>query len=437
MTTFRAGARDRWCRWCGSAPTSGSPCATCTWLPAAPRGGLMTEALLARPTTAARRTSFGPGTAFRTDPDPGAGVDPTKGPSCSHGAGVRAELFRPPVERMIVDASRRWLGRVAAELARPSTSTRCLDTGRCRRLRPSRSGPHRRPDRRRVDQGNRPLPGLDLVLHERRRGPGTRGRSDREQRSLAASSSLLLARFKIQVLRLAMRVHALPQPGILGDGRPRPSLASRGQRPGHPSRCDNRVCRMVSFTYSSGRPRCVAAEHSMKRPTSGAWRVRRRADEFLRPDGRMRSRWPTGVGVEATGLPGPLRHGRTADDSQVRPVRWVAERCFFRREPNLRLPPDSIAAGTPCTSCRTTATWTCSSASTPQTRCSPPFSASSTSLPQWPLPLSQGELPSRPSPLAELARALIWSVSFRAAGCVPAANRRGVGIAVRHAILGQ
>ena len=108
----------------------------------------MTEALLSRPThsdeTHFIRADDGlPLTMIRVR----GSQEPTKGPVVLvHGAGVRAELFRPPVERTVVDALIAdgwdvWLLNWRASI---DLDPRSVDAGRCGRLRPPGRGALRR-----------------------------------------------------------------------------------------------------------------------------------------------------------------------------------------------------------------------------------------------------------------------------------------------------
>ena len=111
---------------------------------------------------------------------------PTKGPvMLVHGAGVRANIFRAPVERTVVDALLDdgydvWLENWRASIDFPANEWTLDQRGAAR---PPGCGPYgRRRDRRRAGQGDHPLPGVDVVRHVggRRAHPG--GHDDHQQR---------------------------------------------------------------------------------------------------------------------------------------------------------------------------------------------------------------------------------------------------------------
>lgn len=193
-------------------------------------------------------------------------TDPTKGPVLLvHGAGVRAELFRPPVPTTIVDALiadgwdvwlLNWRASIdldpvpwtlddAAAFDHPAAVRHVLAATGASTL---KAIVH--------CQGSTSfcmsavaglLPEVDLII------------------SNAVSLHPVIpafARFKIGALRPAMqRFTPSLNPGW-GDG-PTSSFArvARAVVLATHRECDNPVCRMVSFTYGSGRPALWAHEH--------------------------------------------------------------------------------------------------------------------------------------------------------------------------------
>ncbi len=107
-----------------------------------------------------------------------------------HGAGVRANIFRPPVETTLVDLSdRERLRRLARELARQHRlASEPVDPRPGRPLRPSGGGQDRSSRNGSAQrQGGGSLPGVD-ELHDVRRGrPGAAGDHDRQQCRLPPS----------------------------------------------------------------------------------------------------------------------------------------------------------------------------------------------------------------------------------------------------------
>ena len=130
-------------------------------------------------------------------------VEPTKGPALLvHGAGVRANIFRPPTDRNLVRGPDRIrLRRLARELARQHRHpAQPLDPRSGGGLRSSRGGADgRRANGRRADPGGDPLPGLDQLHDVRCRGPRPAGRPRGRQRRHPAPgrpSRLALAKMR-------------------------------------------------------------------------------------------------------------------------------------------------------------------------------------------------------------------------------------------------
>lgn len=192
--------------------------------------------------------------------------EPTKGPVLLvHGAGVRAELFRPPVERTIVDALVEdgwdvWLlnWRASIDLDPvPWTldDAAAYDHPAAVRLVAAETGASR--VRAIVHcQGSTSfcmsavaglVPEVDLII------------------SNAVSLHPVIpafARFKIEALRPAMQQVTPYLNPAWGDGPTSVfSRFARGAVMLSHHECDNPVCRMVSFTYGSGRPALWAHEN--------------------------------------------------------------------------------------------------------------------------------------------------------------------------------
>jgi hypothetical protein len=220
----------------------------------------MIETLLTRPTHRNETHFFRAGdglplTLIRVR----GGGEPTKGPVLLvHGAGVRAELFRPPVERTIVDALiddgwdvwlLNWRASIdldpvpwtlddAAAYDHPAAVRYiATETGAAS----IRAVVH--------CQGSTSfcmsavaglLPEVDVIV------------------SNAVSLHPMIpafARFKIAALRPAMQQLTPYLNPAWGDGPTSAfSRAARGVVMATHRECDNPVCRMVSFTYGSGRP---------------------------------------------------------------------------------------------------------------------------------------------------------------------------------------
>ncbi len=186
-------------------------------------------------------------------------AEPTKGPvMLVHGAGVRAELFRPPVERTLVDALvdegwdvwlLNWRASIdldpvpwtlddAAAYDHPAAVRQVLEQTGATTM---KAIVH--------CQGSTSfcmsavaglVPAVDVIV------------------SNAVSLHPVIppfARFKIGVLRPAMQQLTPYLNPAWGDGPTTPfsRVARRVVMASH-WECDNPVCRMVSFTYGSGRP---------------------------------------------------------------------------------------------------------------------------------------------------------------------------------------
>ncbi len=220
----------------------------------------MTEALMARPTqhdeTHFIRADDGlPLTLIRVR----GSQQPTKGPVVLvHGAGVRAELFRPPVERTIVDALIAdgrdvWLLNWRASIDLDPVPWTLDDAA---------AYDHPAAVRHIVAQTG--CPSIKAIVH-------CQGSTSFCMSAVAGlvpevdvivSNAVSLhpvipafARFKIQALRPAMQQLTPYLNPAWGDG---PNTAfsrvARGVVLATHRECANPVCRMVSFTYGSGRP---------------------------------------------------------------------------------------------------------------------------------------------------------------------------------------
>jgi len=193
-------------------------------------------------------------------------VDPTKGPVLLvHGAGVRAELFRPPVERTIVDALVGdgwdvWLLNWRASIDLDPVPWTLDD-----------AAAYDHPAAVRHIVALTGAASIKAIVHCQ----GSTSFCMSAVAGLVPEVDLIVsnavslhpvippfARFKIQVLRPAMQEFTPYLNPAWGDGPT--STFSRVARAAvlvtH-RECDNRVCRMVSFTYGSGRPALWAHEH--------------------------------------------------------------------------------------------------------------------------------------------------------------------------------
>ncbi|HEY3409086.1 MAG TPA: hypothetical protein VGK53_13015 [Propionicimonas sp.] len=220
----------------------------------------MTEALLSRPThsdeTHFIRADDGlPLTLIRVR----GGQEPTKGPVVLvHGAGVRAELFRPPVERTVVDALIAdgwdvWLLNWRASIDLDPVPWTLDDAA---------AYDHPAAVRHIVAQTG--APSIKAIVH-------CQGSTSFCMSAVAGlvpevdviiSNAVSLhpvipafARFKIQALRPAMQQLTPYLNPAWGDGPTTAfSRVARGVVLATHRECTNPVCRMVSFTYGSGRP---------------------------------------------------------------------------------------------------------------------------------------------------------------------------------------
>lgn len=220
----------------------------------------MTEALLSRPThsdeTHFIRADDGlPLTMIRVR----GSQEPTKGPVVLvHGAGVRAELFRPPVERTVVDALIAdgwdvWLLNWRASIDLDPVPWTLDD-----------AAAYDHPAAVRHVVARTGAPSIKAIVH-------CQGSTSFCMSAVAGlvpevdvivSNAVSLhpvipafARFKIQALRPAMQQLTPYLNPAWGDGPTTAfSQVARGVVLATHRECANPVCRMVSFTYGSGRP---------------------------------------------------------------------------------------------------------------------------------------------------------------------------------------
>ncbi len=185
--------------------------------------------------------------------------EPTKGPVLLvHGAGVRAELFRPPVERTIVDALVAdgwdvWLFNWRASIDHDPVPWTLDD-----------AAAYDHPAAVRHIVAETGAASVKAIVH-------CQGSTSfcmsavaglLPEVDLIVSNAVSLhpvippfARFKIQTLRPAMQGLTPYLNPAWGDGPTSAfSWAARTAVLATHRECDNAVCRMVSFTYGSGRP---------------------------------------------------------------------------------------------------------------------------------------------------------------------------------------
>ena len=141
----------------------------------------------------------------------------TRGPVVLvHGAGVRANIFRPPGQTDAGrHAGRRRLGRVARELARQHRpAAHPMDARRGCGLRPPGPDPHRRGrDRGRLGESRRALSGLDQLCDVGGRRPAARGDDHRVERGLVAPADTRhLERQDPDLHASRGKAHVVPQP---------------------------------------------------------------------------------------------------------------------------------------------------------------------------------------------------------------------------------
>ena len=184
------------------------------------------------------------------------------------------------------------------------------------------------------------------------------------------------ARFKIGVLRPMMAPLTPYLNPAWGDGPDTAfSRVARGVVMATHRECDNPVCRMVSFTYGSGRP--ALWSHENLNEETHDWLRGEFAEVPMSFFAQMDACVKAGQLVAVSKRPGLLERyadERPADDRPLRPVRRGAEPVFPARKPaaDLRLPGrDTVLVSIRCTCCPGTATSTCSSARTPPATCSP------------------------------------------------------------------
>ena len=234
---------------------------------------------------------------------PGTQSRPPRGRSCwLHGAGVRANLFRAPVERTIVDhlidcGYDVWLENWRASIdLKPNTWN--LDKAAVYDH-PARGAKGRRGNRLGQDQGRHPLPGFHQ-LHDVGRGrPGPPGHHHRQQRGLAAprragvqplqdhQAAPACSRAQVEYLNPQWGLHA-----------PTRDLEDRGHHGGvRPSRVQqSRSARASASPMAPGSRRCGATRTSTTPPTSGSSRSSRSAHHLLRADGSLHRSRPPGFG---------------------------------------------------------------------------------------------------------------------------------------------